>query len=989
MKRALVVLVALVAFAGLTAAGASAAPHHAKAKGGKIIVFPKGGEVVKANVARVSIRTGRGLHIRLNGHWIPAKEFGRARRGVRTMQASLSQGLRAGTNSLTVKLRRHGHRRRATVRFRVEPPGPLIGAGRDDVAAVGADVRLAGQIEPGAPPPAGDSIAWTPIRVPASNEPDCEPGGGKGNRLRSPDGLTANFVPRLPGEYVYRLGDGSGPGSSGDEKPVKVLYKNQMVPVETIVNAGSDASKRGIKVGRLTYLLNKAKGPASGGLQVLVLKRETLECISNTRYQNAAEVQAGLKGATSSELVIVAMQPGAAGQFDGKALYEALGPIGFPTEDDKALPTSGGSFSGIGVGKYERGDADVNILPNGSGEVAGMTGVLSVDQYNQFGYIPTLSQPFKWAIDDPIEPCKDKRSCENYTGYFIQVQNPRTGKVVSENLFGTGAPGDGPEERVEEMIKVIEGAPAGDVVQVVADSQRLASETTYPPSLLPVKQSTYQRLLKAIVSIGGTRNGFNKTAMVRGSLASSGQTYALVGWKGAKEGEGAEAAANVYGQSSAPRLVGELRPNSRSLLRPALESEVATKTNLADVVMWQPSEKWPLEDNAGEMRALAYLGVKVQLGEEPRLEYWERILTPDAWNARSLKIAAMKYSEVPIGERKFTEAEFNTTVTEFANELKWVGKTKEYLTDLSEPFSSQAFDGWATAEEIAKKIYAETNATNAETSLRWVEFTSIMLKLAGPLTGHISNTLGELLDLGVWGFGASESGRPTYTEVSLKATEIAGELRKELEGAAATYKAMIRVIVSDPYKLKKVGTEANCSPNEAKCDPEFVFTEKVQIRASADIARSIRRLSYEKLVPTFYQTDKLNRDLYPEEVNGAPRPINQYLCSAVSRPWEKYDAQAQELASANLLVGPDLDHGGQKTRWQQLVLTAPTGGSYGEPPAPAILEDMFGKVPDSSEPKAKGLGMSPEQFLATNTWSLWDPTNSTNPPEDTCVWNKP
>ena len=50
---------------------------------------------------------------------------------------------------------------------------------------------------------------------------------------------------------------------------------------------------------------------------------------------------------------------------------------------------------------------------------------------------------------------------------------------------------------------------------------------------------------------------------------------------------------------------------------------------------------------------------------------------------------------------------------------------------------------------------------------------------------------------------------------------------------------------------------------------------------------------------------------------------------------------------------------------------------------------MFGKVPDSSEPKSKGLGMSPEQFLATNTWSLWDPTNSTNPPEDTCVWNKP
>jgi hypothetical protein len=658
MRRASIL--AVLALALLGASSATAAPHHAKAKGGKIIVAPRGGQVVTANVAKLSIRTGRGLRIRLNGHWIPAKEFGRANRGVRTMQASISHGLQAGRTTLTVKLRRHGHRRRATVRFRVEPPGPLLGAGRDQVAGIGEDVRLAGQIAPGAPGPVRDSIAWTPIRVPGSDQPDCEP-GGKGTALQSPEGLTANFTPRLPGEYVYRVSDGSGPGSSGDNKPVKVLYRNQMVPVETIINAGSDASKRGIKVGKLTYLLSKAKaapGAANAGLQVLVLKRETLECISNTRYQTAAELQAGLKGVDSTELVIVAMQPGGSGQLDGKALYEALGPIGFPEEDDKALPTSGGSFSGIGVGKFHRGDADVNILPQGSGEVAGMTGVLSIDQYNQFGYIPTLSQPIKWVMDEPPAPCTELRYCEGYRGYFVEIQNPRTGKVVSETLFPTGAAGDRPEERVEEMIKMIEGAPAGDIVQVVADSLRMANESTFPPSLLPVTQATYQRLVKAIVSIGGTRNAFNKTAFTRGSLASGGQIYALVGWKGAKEGEGAEAAANVFGQSGAPRLIGELRPNRRSLLRPSLESEAATKTNLADVVMWQPSEKWPLEDSPGEMRALAYLGVQVELGEDPRLEYWERILTPDAWKSRSDKVAAMKFGEVPAAKRLFTEAEF-------------------------------------------------------------------------------------------------------------------------------------------------------------------------------------------------------------------------------------------------------------------------------------------------------------------------------------------
>jgi hypothetical protein len=988
-------ILVLVAFAGLAATGAGAAPHHAKVKGGKTIVSPKRGAVVDGNVASISIRTGRGLRIRLNGRWIPAKEFGRARRGVRTMQASLSHGLRAGTNTLTVKLRRHGHRRRATVRFQLNPPGPLVGAGRDEGASIGDSTQLLGQLEPGfgqiepGAPPAKESIAWTPIRVPADDEPSCEGGGAKAG-LRSPEGLDASFTPRAPGEYVYRLTD----GSSSDIVAVKASYKNRMVPIETIVSTGGDMSKRGIKIGKQTYLLSKAQaapGADHSGLQVLVLKRETLECISNTRYQKPAELQADLKSVDSSDLVIVAMQPGAApGQVDGKALYEVLGQIGFPEEDDKVLPTSGGSFSGIGVSGFHRGDGDVNILPNGSNEVAGMNGVLAPDQHDNFGFIPTLSEPFNWAIDKPFEPCKTKEQCFSYVGYFLQIQNPRTGKVLSATIFPTGGEPENAEMLTGEMVKRIESAPPGSVVQLIADSNRVASETSYPPSLAPVSQPAYQRLLNAVISIGGTRNAFNRTATAHGSLASSGQTYALVGWKGAKEGEGAEAAAGVYGQSDAPRLIGELRPNRRSLLRPALESEVATHTNVSDVLMWQPTEKWPLEDDPGAMLALTWLSKKVKLGAEPRHEYWEQLFTPATWKEYSDKVAKLEYKEVPpVEAAKFTKAEFVAANTEFANELLWVGKTKEYLAELSEPFSSKVLDGWATAEEIAKKIYAETQAKDSETSLRWVEFTSIMLKLAGPLTGHVSSTLGEIMDLGVWGFGASEAGRPTYTEVSLKATELAGELRKEMESASATYKAMAQVIVSDPAKLKKIGTEANCSPSEASCDPEFSFTERQRIRAGADISRSIRRLAYEKLIPTFYETFKLNRDLYPEQVNGETRTIGSYLCSGVAYPWNGYNKEQVSLASTNLLQGLDFEHGGKRRWWQTLVLAqTPTSSTYhGTPPSKEILEDMFNKVPDDSDPSALGLGMNPEQFLADQTWTLWAPTNSTNPPEDTCVWN--
>ncbi|MBS1882423.1 MAG: hypothetical protein JSS97_05645 [Actinobacteria bacterium] len=997
-RRAIAIaLTAALLVLALAASGASAAPQkgHDKPHERRIVAAPKPSQVVHANVAQVVInaRRARNLRVRLNRTWIPARELRRARGGTRRLEASLSQGLRAGPNRLTVSYRQHGQRRRAVVHFSVDPSAPLVGAGRDEGVSIGESVRLAAKIEPGAPASATERIAWTPIRIPALDDPSCEAGGSKAV-LRSPDGLTAAFTPSAPGEYRYRVTEGSGANAVSDVAGFKASYRSRMVTIDTMVGSGAGA---GIEVGNATYLLGKAEaqsGAEKAGLQVLVLKRETLECLSNRRIGKVSELEADLAkyNDIGTYLVIVALQPGTAtAGLDGKALYDALGKIGFPTEGDKALPTGAGMLSGIGVSGFKRGEANVNILPSGAKENAGMVGYLAPDQWNSFGFIPTLSEPFSWAIDKPFEPCKEKKPCEAYIGYFLRIQNPRTGKTLSETLFPTGEAGAS-QEMTEELAQKIESTPAGDVVQLVADSNRTVSETTYPSSLGPLSQAVYNRLVKAVTSIGGTRNGFNRTAYTRGSLASSGQTYALVGWKGAKEGEGAEAAANVFGQTDAPRLIGVLRPDNRSLLRPALESEVKTGTNLADVVMSKPSERWPLEGDAGAMRAFAYLGKAVKLSEHPRHEYWEGNFSIAQWKEFAKEVEAIKYQSVPAGERaSFTEAQFKAANAELAQELRWVAKVREYIGNISEPFSSKALAGWATAEELAKQIYVETKATNEETNLRWIEFTSIMLKLAGPLTAHVTNTIAELMDLGVWGFGATKGGAPTYEEVSIKATELAGELRKELEGAAETYKSMIQVIVSDPNKLAEVGSQAECQPTEKSCNPEFDFKEKERIQAGADISRSIQRLAFEKLIPTFYESYKLNKDLYPEEVNGEPRDPGIYLCGGVHHTWSRFSDEEKRLATTALLEERDVEHGGRRNRWQILVLAEPATSEfdyYGRPPnQEKVLERLFHKVPDNSFPEAGGLGASSEAFIAgIEPRSLWDPTNSTNPPEDSCVW---
>jgi hypothetical protein len=989
-------ILALLAFVAVAATGASAAPHHAKVKGGKVIVFPKGGEVVNGNVAKLSIRSGRGLRVRLNGRWIPAKEFGRARRGVRTMQASLSYGLRAGTNTLTVKLRRHGQRQRATVRFIVNPPAPMAGAGRDQVAATGGDVVLAGQIEPGAP--TREAIEWTPIRVPEAVGNDC-PAPRSTTVLRSPDGLTASLRPQAPGTYVYRMTAREGGKTVSDTVQVDTSSPNRMVPIETMIGSGA---KAGIKVGRYTYLLSEAGGASGSGLQVLVLSRHNLECISNTRYAKAAEAQGALKQLDSSKLVIVAAQPGvAAPGLDGKALYEALGEIGFPTEKDQSVPVAPGSLSGIGNVGLARGEADVDLLPGGSAEPAKMVGYLLPDQYNNFGFVPSQSEPFS-LLSRGNAGCKTEADCESKAGFYLRVLDARTlaPGPSDKTFFPTGAAAHS-TQTVTELAEALEKVPAGDIVELESRSERPRQEEPgregYIPPVGPIDKGLMVRFANAIAAVGGTKNAINKIARLRGDVATYGLTYALVGWKGAAEGEAAESAQGVDGVGITPGLAGLLRPNQRSLMRPAEESAFEGPRNLSDVVMEAPNGDWPLAGDAGAMKAFDYLGSTdrfEKLGEDPRKAYWSLDLEFTQWRniAAEFKPAAGKeaekeeqrrYEEVPKEKREgFTLKQYEAAKAELWQELEWVATTREYLHRLSQPFAENGLKSYVTVQEIGDKIYKESNASDSNTSLEWVEFTSIMLKLAGPLTLHATNTLGELLDLGVWAFGSTPEGRPTYDGVQIKAHELGSALMKQMESTIGTYRAMGDVIVSDPKKLAEVGKHGGCNPEKGSCPSGFAFNEEDKLQVSAGLSRSVQRLSYERLVPLAYEVFKLRHQKGPETTPPDPQ---KYTCG-IYHPWSEFSKLAREQASATLLQ--ELDPKGGQNGYQVLMQARPPGSAqvHAEAPPDAMLEKMYKPVPADNNANVGGLGMSPEELLGSEEWTLWAPNNGENPPNDSCYW---
>lgn len=973
----------LTALASVLALAVAAAAPATPTRKGQVIVSPKPGQVVRANTARIAIRAKGKVLVRLNGRDV-SRELGRGRRGVRRFQASISQGLRQGSNVLTVRIERGKQVHRAKVRFQVRSEDPLVGAGRDNVVGIGDTFRLAGLVGPGG---SGQSLDWTPVEEPENAVRGCP--AAAPTVLRSPSGQTATFRPRIAGDYVFRL---RSAGGARDTVEVEASPANRLSPIETMIGDGSKPASAGIRVGAAKYLLSQATvrpGADNSGLQVLVLARETLECISNTKYASVAELSSDLRGQgmNSSKLVIVAMQPGATGSpNDGKGLYDALGSIGFPKQDGGTLPVAPGSFSGVGVPGLNRGDADVDILPGGSKEDAKMVGYLTPDQFGNFGFVPSAGRQYVLLSQEDSQCGTDKAQCEAKAGFFLRDLDKRTlaPGPNDKTFFNTGAVAKATEE-ARRLGAALYAIPAGNVVELESRSARMnPSQQYYLPPLAKIDKGTMEGLANAVAGVGGTRNAFNKVATAEGQWGSYGLTYALVGWKGAAEGEGAESAQGVDGEGVGAGVSGVLRPNRRSLMRPAVESSLYPRDDLAKVVMEPPTTSWPLENNPAAMKAFTVLAENHPLlGGDPRTAYWNQPLEPAKWESLAKEIEKETYAGLkPEQRQEFTEKQFAEGRNELAQELKWVANVREYLGNLSKPFEKNIFNSWAEAQSIADEIFKEAHAEDSETTVRWLEYTSIILKLIGPATGHITNEVGEAMDLGVWAFGADAEGRPTYDGVSIKAHELGKELSGQMQAAAETYRRMGDVIVSDPKKLELIGRYGGCNPGN-HCREEFSFTEGDRRRVAADLYRATARFAWERLLPTTYHVYKLNPDREPSRHGGKPQDPHHYECG-VFHPWYYFESLALQKSVANLLLR--MQPGGTDNNWQILVLARESGGEYGYPPSDETLTRLFSPVAEDNNPHDGGLGMSPEAFISEQPWVFWD-ENPNEPGGDACYWD--
>lgn len=593
-------LLAATSAAGLSTPAAAAQGKH------RLILSPRPGEGLPARPVLIRVHTGRKyrpFRAQLNGHPIATYFSSPTQHGVRTLEASLSYGLRYGHNRLHVRVGRHHSE---WSRFRVWRGAPLVGAGVDRTAAVGSQVYLQGRVRSPsqrhgtrsvsrlAPRGAGDgsSTGWSL---------ESAPPGSPSTGLSGASGRNAKFTPEVPGRYALRLTATAPDGKRGAASVGLTVLPSPEVPVDTMANEGG---AWGVKVGDQFY---PDPGKSQQWLQLVVLKADTLEKVSNKSYSCPqatdnpyATALSAVKPCTDQlrsdlatleaskqRLVVIAVSQRPDGEIARNAAWQAQPPVGaleslhsihapptIPWLNPKTPMLRGrfsliGSLGGVSKTATLHWNPDLNDL-RGDGEIKGFLlrdnkGELKLGLNDEYSTFASSEHP---AFDTQAPGSNATTNVIRVGGhdYTAQIPNNSDGgfQVVvvdrqdlagTSYFFDTGAhgpsdsPGDFALEALGRMTATIKDAlDAGNnnghgVLVFIA-----GLGDARPYGIDPSRGYNHQQIVNGVeqrlVDLLTTRLGATRTRAYRaidpGETRTSDWSYSLAAAGGTPAGEGVE-----------------------------------------------------------------------------------------------------------------------------------------------------------------------------------------------------------------------------------------------------------------------------------------------------------------------------------------------------------------------------------------------------------------------------------------------------------------
>jgi hypothetical protein len=883
----------------------------AAAKPGKrVILSPKAGERLPAHPLTVRVRAGRRarIHAQLNGHGL-SRHFKRSRRGVRTLRASASHGLRHGQNHLHVSVRgRHGGKRSEWSHFRVRRNRPLAAAGRDFELTRGQQLYLdGGESRAHLPRAKGLRHHWTLVGAPrrSSLGTRSSEDASSTDDIDGDNSQTATIDPDVAGEYQVNLTVTAADGTRGQDTLTVDVVNPPLVDVDTMTEGSGGAP--GIKVGLdPPYTADAGTAQNPPWLQVVVLDRKTLELNSNKTYLcrrastgqcSPDELQGDLAKLDSSDLVIVANHLSTAGwAAPGNVSFESLG-----GRAQDFANNAGASFSLIGLPGAKPGEATRHVGLSG-GSSGRITGSLIIDNNSNYTYLaPRVAFDTQVAGSTEGSPPNhdDAQSVievgeQTYTqrlaldrnqgghgGFHVVVLDRNSLQSDSPNgyWFGTGHQNFDSDlaRKLNDMTSRLQQAnSSGNKLVIISSRGNPATQGGREDQQENVNDAA-ARLVDQIEALGGTRTAAFQ-ALAPG-VTKSGASYTLIGWSGAGTAKGVESQGNTttpaWGLNKAALSgsfvrgddfrfeVGDTAPSELRFGAPDHEAGQKVQETLV-----QPATPWPCtrgtpcpgtspaDGGAGQEAAVGYIS-QALFGNNPvRTYYWTSGYGPQFWNGKRDKIDGLTYpssGQNSAGER-FTTADLEAVKPQLRQEITWMLQVREYMAELASPFEKGALQSWSDLQATipaVDKLVTGNDIDKAEATAEAIFNGAREAATAIPEVGEVIGAANAVYDTAmeitkIFAKDLESADEP----FPVAAGDVGSELVKRLNTARSTLTDQIaNAIVADYGKLSTVGA---CYLKEETCpdDPRiWAFEDKDQKAAAKALRYGTAVSNYEAIVP--------------------------------------------------------------------------------------------------------------------------------------------
>jgi len=919
-----------VAFVGLTimpATSAAAATHAPRLLSSATVQV--GSTTAPLTVRVRTDRTAR-LRVRVNGV-SAAGSFYRGRGTERIGELAARNGLRRGTNRITIRATMLDGRYDTTTRTVRLGRAPLADAGPDRGTYARRSIQVGVT--------AGDRRAISALRWRIARSPK-----GTKPKLLSPLGATATLRAAHPGTYVLRLTAADGRARSHDTTVVHVRPNDPAVGVS--IQTQSEKADGAIRVDGKAVPQTYHR-PEGDGIAYAVFERSTRFLMDSGTVPRAHSGIVGLhtiadRYSTGDKyLMVVSERPNRipSEELDGLAdLLRKLGHTLSAAERD-SIATRDAPFSIIGIPGVAAADSAWTSIPTmaGGDRDADITGLLQVNTNDDdYEYVAPEHPTFDTQVGGPQEGRNTIRfNGRDYTlplpggaknGFQVLLIDPKTLEVKGHNTVADVDP--------QAKTPAARQAPAVQMLREYRDRS---------PNLLMIVQSighpkgqtsAWNDAAVAIEQAGGTRTVFD--------ALDGTHDYALVG--GTNVGPAAVEASDVFGQPA--RLQGFLARGHDMKFTPVAGGLPGGVNTEMTEIAYQKPEAFPAFD-AGEKAAERWIGDQVNLCTDPgqpcdfRLQYFQNFEA--GWTQIAGRMAQLEF---PGAGHGFTEANLKAVRKQLSDEIFDVDSIKTYFAALQKPFLLGSDAGRIDLESLGDEMY---NLVGPQAANNKTSFVLGLIGKAAALGGFLkppasSAAAGISAAFGLVSYLTHDDGSPQLgVELKVKSNALARTIRSRLFDTAGSLTGIALLFVGDYGKLQAAARKLNTPAWKLPSNP----------RPTLDaIGRAAQQWFAEQVTPA----------AYPWLLRGTPQPLGPPVARAItcysavftaqtSQPWRAYPNSA-EFRPVDSWTADD-------TPVLPTYFFSRAGiDAVNLSPSPAIVDRLFG------DPAQGGLGMSKYRFLS-------------------------